>query len=1097
MPRGFTVPGQAYDPITGELLTPEEQDAYQSLQQSGFRPVEPMGPVAPEPTTGNPELDQRLAGMASGFGDRNVPDYGAAESIGYGAQAAAYTLPLLDTARGAVAAGLTPDTGMGFTDRVKAGALEPGKFPFRNAAGIRNLSDTDIALGLSPRDIVGGIADIGLDPSNYIPLGALGKTDDVARATGRSIAREAGESSTKGILRDAAEGAPGAIQRATDVPFRPRLSGASEVAESTENVFTAPPTLKRLFGTGDIVEGQQRGLAERVGMTGRVKADNPVVTPAFLVRDESRQAVVNQATRITAEARTVVKRSGFATDDTGRIPSLGGIDPTLRAAVMENGELVAKGNMIPPTLRDVAARYPVYEPHLNPQQRAAMERIREMVAPYREALTEVADEESLITGAASDIKFGVRADVMEGGFYIPRGTAETDELADIAAQRLKGRSGNSGTKGFEKSASYPSEAAGIADGYRYTPVAESMGGYVRGAGNRAIDRHTANYLLSRVDETGARIASEAAGDVDRTAGRISLSGLRNYEFPWQIADEAESIIRAETKNPSEIDAALRAVNGVMRGVQATGEMSNIGIQMAIGAFTDPVGFGRAAKASVRAWGNSGDEVMGGVLKAFDTRAVKAGRPASEEWAASGLRLGESGTEFRVGGRKLPDKVQAIAGAPVIKQALRAPKELVERSDRGFGVGGDTMRLELADTLAEESILKGRALSRQEMRTIAESVNRVTGWTPQRAAGNWGEAVNFAPRYLMSRVRTLGQLASTDPRKRQLARRLVGRYMAIGSTLTVLANAANGEETDFRPFSGKNGPTFDPREAEYKNPNFMRVRNVLNRDWSLLGPMDSLFGMVVGAGSLVTNPTGDPKEMANRLRAVFTAPITSAGLDWMAFGENFEGERLTLDSEAGMKDLVRRVVPFGASQLAEAGGEAADYAQADGAVGAAREIAGGIGEGFFGGRGSDLTTRERVLIGEYDSLPPLKKVKALPSKTWADLSASALPGSFSEEVAKYPNYFAWEQATLDQYRKLYREAGERPELVSELAENALEKNPLGKLYSEVKNFHEREFIIANPELSIKIMGEDANKPKRERRLSISLPELEFMRLQPKQ
>src|SRR5690606_26912125 len=139
------------------------------------------------------------------------------------------------------------------------------------------------------------------------------------------------------------------------------------------------------------------------------------------VRSKARDAVRNQATQIAETARARIADSGFDCDDTGRIPRLAGIDPDVPGA---------------PTLRDVAARLPKYEPFLTDEQMEALEAIRQSLAPYRQALDEVAQESTRITGKPSNINVGSRTDVMEGGFYIPRGTAETEELADIASRRF-------------------------------------------------------------------------------------------------------------------------------------------------------------------------------------------------------------------------------------------------------------------------------------------------------------------------------------------------------------------------------------------------------------------------------------------------------------------------------------------------------------------------------------------------------------------------------------------------------------------------------------------------------------------------------------
>ena len=198
------------------LAPPPQRSAFERPQ---YGPVEPMGPVAPEPTTGNPEIDRQFARVAANFGDRNISQAGAGESIGNALQAASVPFELLDSPRGALAASLTPDTGMGLTERAGQGFLRPQQYPFRNAAGFNQLPDEDIIGSLSLRDIAGGVGDVFLDPSNYIP--AAGKVDDVARAVGRRTSAGAralnaiddisalravddvADSSTMGILRPA------------------------------------------------------------------------------------------------------------------------------------------------------------------------------------------------------------------------------------------------------------------------------------------------------------------------------------------------------------------------------------------------------------------------------------------------------------------------------------------------------------------------------------------------------------------------------------------------------------------------------------------------------------------------------------------------------------------------------------------------------------------------------------------------------------------------------------------------------------------------------------------------------------------------------
>ncbi|HET6496045.1 MAG TPA: hypothetical protein VFH61_11865, partial [Thermoleophilia bacterium] len=682
--------------------------------------------------------------------------------------------------------------------------------------------------------------------------------------------------------------------------------------------------------------------------SGHIRPDDPIATPAFLVREDARRAVTNQSTRVQESQRSALAASGFDFDDAGRIPSLAGIDAAVPGA---------------PTLRDVAARLPMYEPLLSEQQVRYLDDLQEALTPFRAAFDEVAAAESKITGRASTMDIGSRPDVMDGGFYIPRGNAETPELADIALQRGRTGGGRPGRSGFERASVFESEAAGIEAGFKYTPVPEALGSYVKGIGNRTLDRHVANYLATRTDEAGNRLATAVAGAPNpRARGTIPLRGLEGQSFPWEMADEATRILNSEAPDTG-VSAGLVALNSLMRGIGATGELSMLGIQGSVSLASGNQSWRKAASAAIRAWTNGGDRVLGDHFRQFDAARALDGRPTLEQWGAAGGHLGGSATEFSLTGRaQLPDVVRRgatrLSNIPVAGPAGRAATTIPARADRGFGTFGDVLRTELWDTLAEESLAAGRKLDAAEMRNIVQTGNRVSGWSPVRAFGSVGEALNFAPRFLAARFEAIAQLGSGSVRQRQLARRMMGRYIGTATLMTMVINEINGEGTDFRPFSGSKGPTWNPLDAEYKNPNFVRARNVLGRDWSLLGPVDSALGIAVGAASLLTNPTADPQEALSRLRTVLSGPLASLGLDWLVFGESFGGEALNTP-KALARDLLTRVVPFALPDVIGSALEAVKSADEGEPVQAAGEAAGGLLQAVFGFRGSPTSTTEQL------------------------------------------------------------------------------------------------------------------------------------------
>ncbi len=1079
------------------------------------------------------------------------------------------------------------------------GMRDPGAQSARDIGGIRSIPETFFGwegpAGLGPRDITAGVADVLLDVGTV--AGGVGLAGRGARAIGRGAQQGAfrglSDEAAEAALRSAAgpteafdtatpalrplRGADGIVPGAVEpvipgVTPRGRANVRGAAPTVSRGTFDAPPTVRRLYGVDTIEEGATRGRVERFIESGRIRPDEPVATPGLLVRAEARNAVRNQATNVGERSRAIIADSGFEFDDAGRIPNLAGVDPDIPGA---------------PTLRDVAARLPKYEPYLTDAQIDALEALRTVLAPYRQGLDEVAQEAARITGKPSAINLGSRADVMEGGFYIPRGTAETEELADIASRRVTGGGGRTGKAGFEKTATFPSEAAGIEAGYAYTPVADSIAGYVRQIGDRTLDQHAANYFLSRTDEAGNRIAETVAqramrldpklrsemtalrtdlqglrgaesrltarqtkviddflsdpdfGDIDalkdaidsirvgtfrgqpgrnfgmdiadvqgmkqavldrieelrpewrrlqkqslatpRDQGRIPLRGLEAYSFPWEVADEAKRILEGETRNPG---ASLNALNSLLRGVQATGEMSYLGIQGAIGMASGNRAWRRATKAATEAWLNGGENSLGRHIVQFDRRAADAGLPSVEEWASKGLRLGGGNTEFAITGRGvIPD----LKDVPVVGKAQEIAGSVPKRADRGFGTFGDVIRLELADTLADEAKRAGRALDDVEMKSIIDTVNRSTGWSPTRLGGSVGEMLNFAPRFLAARIQALGQLASSNPATRRYARRLIGRYIAIASLLTLAVNQITGEETDFRPFSGSKGPTWNPLDAEYKNPNFMRVRNVLGRDWSLLGPVDSTLGVAIGAGSLISNPTADPKEALNRMRSVFTSPLASAGLDWLVFGENFDGEKLD-NAEALGSDLLTRVVPFAAPELADTTIESAGQAREGDIGGAAAGVAGGVLQSGVGLRASPLTVREQVKQGKYNELDADDQFKAVPAQTWLALSKNP---AFERATTRYETYGQWYQDTSEQMYQGLLERGVEPGEARDRVEAEIRKQPVYQAYQDVRKSLVTKWVKDHPAEAVALWNEESKKPWQEREWNPTKEQTELM------
>lgn len=206
--------------------------------------------------------------------------------------------------------------------------------------------------------------------------------------------------------------------------------------------------------------------------------EHPVATGIMRLRDRLRSRMVSRSNRVT-ESLTAAVRKNFDRDKYGRIKDLPGM----------------------PTVQDVAARLPLYADQLTPGQMAALMRIKDELEPYRAALLE------------QGVELRSRPDVMEGGFYIPRGPAEAVGQPEV---KYRG-SGRAGKRGFEKHAEFDSMTEGINAGYEYGSLEEALAAYTRDAADRATSAYIANIFKSLRDEAGNLVGETPSMRMERLA----------------------------------------------------------------------------------------------------------------------------------------------------------------------------------------------------------------------------------------------------------------------------------------------------------------------------------------------------------------------------------------------------------------------------------------------------------------------------------------------------------------------------------------------------------------------------------------------------
>lgn len=368
-------------------------------------------------------------------------------------------------------------------------------------------------------------------------------------------------------------------------------------------------------------------------------------------------------------------------------------------------------------------------------------------------------------------------------------------------------------------------------------------------------------------------AKEQAAQTPRDQGSIGLAGLNGTTFPDALANVANDFLNNERgisgKGALPVKA-VNALNSLLRGLRASVDVSFIGIQGLLGAVTHPREYRTALATALRAM--SDERALGAYITNFDEAARVAKMPDSRAWAAVGLRIGGSDTEFAIGQGLGPKVGRAIRNAPLIKQ-----------SNRMFGFFGDTMRLEAADAMARAAKASKKPLTPDDLAEIAHAANLLTGTTDKSFGGATGELFLFAPRFFASQLELAGRALTLDPSPAgDEARTALIRLIGVGSLITVGINEARGKETDFNPTSS----------------NFMRIRDLGGQDISLFGPWDSLVKGIAATGK------GDYNYFAR------TKASPTVALVWdLAFDKTFTGEKARTPEY-----FMRSLLPFSISDI---------------------------------------------------------------------------------------------------------------------------------------------------------------------------------------
>lgn len=879
----------------------------------------------------------------------------------------------------------------------------------------------------------------------------------------------------------AAEGRPTAVP---DVALPPDVPVAADTASG------------RLFGLSEPAQGISKAdralnsLKEAVGIG---VPENDVATPIMRERQRVKSVIESQSARMGAIADDTAK--AFDLDKAGRITDLPG----------------------QPTLQDVAARLPQYDRYLLPEQRAALERLRQETAPFAEALKE------------QGVDLASRADVQEGGFYLPRGRADV-EGADVPLKVGTGRGGAGGKKGFEKGAVFDSQAEGIDAGYQYPPLRDALQSYAKDAGNRAVDSWTANsFKASGEGQTAKDVilasnpglaAKKAALDANLTRLRGLASGMTErgqraieqwlhdptadsvddliYALPdsqtvmrgKNVGAAREDVLNALAQVKQDITDLRPDWNKALEQARSPRNRGSIGFAGLNGStFPDEVAnvANKYLNAEKPATG-AGSQVLS-AANAFN--GLMRGLRASADVSFMGIQgLLGAVQHPRQYGTALVTALKSLADPAAEGAFIRTFDETAQAAGRPTSADWNAVGNRLGGEQTEFAVRGGlpRIPNAIQNAPIVKQSNRAFGvfgdtlrlasndalYAARESAGKAVGPDEMADIAKFSNLMTgwssrrfggdIGGLVEFAPRFFQSQLDLAGNALTNWGRDSIVGQQSRQALVKLAGIGtlltvGANEARGYKTDFDPNSPNFMRIRDVGGDDVSLFGPWDSLLRAATSAAK------GDVTYLA-RSKA---SPLVSLAWDEIS-GKSFTGEDTRTPDY-----LLRSLLPFGLSQVGQQGRGAADLAI-----------------GLTGAKATPLSPTDMVQLGRYKEIPAEQQLKAFNAQSWNLIgSHPELPENLQKIVKQYPSHYEWQQARLAEFVKEAEAQGYQPAAAQYVATQALANHPIQTAYEAAKNAYERRWIAANPALAEKVLEEDAKNPSGPRRLTPTKEERAFI------
>lgn len=883
------------------------------------------------------------------------------------------------------------------------------------------------------------------------------------------------------------------VQTVTPDTIREAINVGSMVAGNAPDLTVPKPAAQAAAGAAQSVshrlfglEAPKRALSKADEALNAIKRtvgigvpEDDIATPIMRQRKQAQQVVESQAARLGAVADETTR--AFKMDKKGRISSLPGA----------------------PTIQDIAAKLPMYDQYLDDAQKAALTRLRSEIEPYTQALKE------------NGVEVASRADVMDGGFYLPRGRA-AEEGADIPLKVGTGRGGAGGKKGFERGAVFDSMAEGIDAGYEYARFRDAIQSYGQDAGSRTIDKWAADsFKATGLGETASErlLRQEPALAAKKAALDKSLSRFRSLAD--RLGDTEQARIEEFLSNPAAFDPDdLRDFLDV---VNAQGTVNRAQARRALAdtraALRDLAPDWRRAmdraRQTPRDQGSIGFSTLNGTTFP-DEIANVANKYLNAEKKATGFASGTINTWSATNNFMRMLKATGDVSGLGIQMLLGAASHPI-----AYGRAAAVSLRALGDERAFSSFLRNfddaaHAAGRPDSRAWAALGGRIGGSATEftggvglgkvpdliqkaplikqsnRSFGAGGDALRLLVNDAIYSARTKGGQKLSDDAMREIAHfgnlmtgwanwRVGGqfgqltefapRYFASQLEIAARGLAGRGIVADearksFAKLIGAGALiTVAANEARGKDtewipgrPNFMRIRDVAGQDISVFGPWDSLVR------GIAHTATGD-KTYFLRTKA---SPSVALAWDYLS-GKDFLGNE-TRDSEGtpNIEWLWRNLLPFSVSDVGN------------------EPIASTL-IGATGVKATPLSPTDRVEAGQYDQLSGDKQFRATRAQAWKAIQDQA-PEEIKGQLAGKDSYYDWLDSLREEYTKAAtaeaKQKGIPPDTVPAAVDRAINRHPVVKAMAKAVTHYENEWIEKNPEDAYKLWKKFEGKSYRE-------------------